>query len=59
MQQPATVMLVDVFIFLLVDIVEGSKVDIRGCLVDIGVSVIGPEDAGERKGVSREINLTR
>jgi len=59
MQQPATVILADVFLFLLVDTVGGGKVDIRGRLVDVDVFMIGPEDAGKRKGVSREISLTR
>ena len=57
-QQAATVMHADKFLFLLVDTVEGSKVDVRGRLVDVNVIVTGSEDAGKRKGVSRGIGLT-
>jgi len=59
MQHSAAVILADVFLLLLVDTVEGGKVNVRGRLVDVDVVVLGPEDAGKRKGVSREIRLTR
>lgn len=59
MQCAATSKGADLFLLLLVDTVEGGKIDVRGCLVDVGIIVIGSEDAGRRKGVSREISLTR
>ena len=58
MQHAATVVDADLSLLLLVDTIEGGKVDVRGCLVNVDVVVIGSEDAGERKGVSREISLT-
>ena len=59
MQHSAAVILADVFLLLLVDTVKRGKVDVRGRLVDVDVVVLGPEDAGKGKGVSREISLTR
>ena len=49
MQQPAAIILAEVFLLLLVDTVEGSTVEVRGRLVDVDVSAIGPEDAGNKK----------
>ena len=49
MQQAATAEYADVILFLLVDTVEGRKIDVRGRLVDIDVVVTGSEDAGKRK----------
>jgi len=47
-QQTATVAHADFVLFLLVDAVEGSKVDVGGRIVDIDVVVIGSEDAGSQ-----------
>jgi len=58
-QHAATVKDADLFLRLLVDTVEGGKVDIRRCLVDVDIFVVGSEDAGGQKGVSREISLTQ
>jgi len=46
MQQAATITDADLVLFLLVDAVEGGKVNIGGRLVDVDVVVIGSEDAG-------------
>ena len=45
MQQATTTEVADLVLFLLVDAIERGKVYVGGCLINIDVVVIGPENA--------------
>ena len=49
MQETATAERADLVLFLLVDAIKGSKVDVGGRLVNVHIVVTGPEDARNEK----------
>ena len=48
MQHTTAFAISDFFLFLLIDTIEGGKVDIGGRLVDVDIVMIGSEDAGKQ-----------